>query len=120
MDEEILSDSILISVKKVLGISEEYNHFDADIIMHINTAFMVLNQIGVGSIYGFTIESSEEVWSDLTENIEILSAIKTYVYLYVRSIFDPPSSSFVLTSMKEQMEELKWRILVMAEEVNNV
>lgn len=103
-------DSILTSIKKLLGIQEEYEHFDVDIIMHINTAFMVLTQLGVGPSEGFTIDDKYDVWSDFTtENLE---AVKTYVYLKVRIAFDPPNSSSVMEAMNRQISEYEWRLNV--------
>lgn len=105
-------DSILDSVKKNLGIPEEYTVFDPDIIMHINSAFFVLSQLGVGPEKGFSISSKYYTWDLYITNDENLEAVKTYVYLKVRITFDPPSSSFVLTSMENQIKELEWRLNV--------
>ena len=105
-------DSILDSVKKNLGIPEEYTVFDPDIIMHINSAFFVLSQLGVGPEKGFSISSKYNTWDLYITNDENLEAVKTYVYLKVRVTFDPPSSSFVLTSMENQIKELEWRLNV--------
>lgn len=105
--------SILTSIKKLLGIQEDYTHFDADIIMHINTAFLTLSQIGVGPSKGFMIEDKDDFWDDfITEDLE---AVKTYVYLKVRLLFDPPNSSSVMESMNRQISELEWRLNVAAE-----
>lgn len=108
-------ESILTSIKKLLGVSEKYDHFDADIIMHINSAFMVLSQIGVGPDNGFTIEDDTTTWLDYIPDGSNLEAVKTYIYLKVRLLFDPPSSSFVLESMKRQIEEYEWRLNVQSE-----
>lgn len=105
-------DSILISVKKVLGIAPEYNEFDPDIIMHINTAFSVLTQLGVGPKSGFSITGEETVWSDYLSDDPKLEMVKTYVGVKVRLIFDPPSSSAVIESLNRQISELEWRINV--------
>ena len=105
-------DSILDSVKKNLGIPAEYTVFDPDIIMHINSAFFVLSQLGVGPEKGFSISSKDDAWDSYIAKDENLEAVKTYVYLKVRVTFDPPSSSFVLTSMENQVKELEWRLNV--------
>ena len=109
-------DSILTSVKKLLGIAEEYKQFDPDIIMFINSAFSVLTQLGVGSEDGYSIISDEETWDDYLSANEIeagqLEMVKTYVYLKTRVAFDPPSSSFVLDAFNKQVSELEWRINV--------
>lgn len=104
-------DSILTSIKKLLGPEELYEHFDPDIILHINSVFMILTQLGVGPTEGFTIKDKSSLWTDFVpeKNVE---AVKTYVYLKVKLIFDPPSSSFVLESMKETIKELEWRLNV--------
>lgn len=104
-------ESILTSIKKLLGITEEYTHFDADIIMHINSAFMVLNQLGVGPANGFFIEDDSTTWSEYLGDPTELQLVKSYMYMKVRMMFDPPTGS-VLTSMKEQINEFEWRLNV--------
>lgn len=112
-----LDDSILISVKKMLGFDADYNAFDADIVMAINSALMVVSQIGVGPANGFVIADGSETWSDLLgENDVLLSAITTYIYLKVKQVFDPPANSFVVTSYENQIKELEWRLNIRAEE----
>ena len=108
-------DSILTSIKKLLGIDEEYEHFDKDIIVHINSAFMVLNQLGVGPEEGFRIKSKDEVWEQY-DGIEDLQSVIDYVYMKVRLIFDPPSNSFTVASLEREMNELGWRLMIKAEE----
>ena len=104
-------DSILLSVKKLLGINAEYTVFDPDIIIHINTAFAVLNQLGVGPVEGFMIESENEVWDDYIMDFNFTMA-KTFVFLKVKLAFDPPSSTALLESMNRQLDELTWRLEV--------
>lgn len=105
-------DSILTSIKKLLGIVEEYEHFDSDIIMHINTALMTLTQLGVGPSEGFVIEDERSEWTDfLSESLQIES-VKSYVYLRVKMLFDPPLSSAVIDSINRQISELEWRLNV--------
>ncbi len=103
-------DSILTSIKKLLGIAEEYEHFDSDLIMHINSVFMVLNQLGVGPAEGFSITDKTETWEDFTQNNLMIQSVKSYVYLKVRLLFDPPSSSAVMESINRQISELEWRL----------
>lgn len=103
-------ESILDSVKKVLGIDEEYTAFDTDITMHINSAFATLNQIGIGPADGFSILDKTAVWHEYLAGDDKLSSVKTYVFLSVRVIFDPPATSFHLASLKEQIKELEWRL----------
>lgn len=110
-----MSDSILLSIKKLLGIGDDYEYFDEDIIMHINSVFMILNQLGIGPEAGFSISDESSTWSEFTEKLSMLEALKTYVYMRVRLMFDPPSSSFVLTSFENQIKELEWRLNVMVD-----
>lgn len=105
-------ESILTSIKKLLGIVEDYTHFDADIIMHINSTFMVLNQLGVGPPEGFSITDSTAVWNDYLEDDTKLQMVKSYVYLKVRLLFDPPTASAHLESIKSQIAEFEWRLNV--------
>ena len=109
-------DSILTSIKKMLGIAEEYTHFDPDIVMHINSAFMVLTQLGVGPPEGFRINDDSSVWSDfIPEDDKRFEAVPTYVYQKVKLNFDPPSSSTVIDAMKRSIDEFEWRLNVAAE-----
>lgn len=107
-------DSILTSVKKALGITEDYEYFDADLIMHINSVFSILTQMGVGGKSSFSISDKTANWYDFTSN-EKLEAIKSYMYLKVKLMFDPPSSSIVMESMKRNIDELEWRLHVISE-----
>lgn len=110
-----MDESILNSIKKLLGLSKEYEAFDTDIIIHINTVFMVLNQLGVGPEDGFSIKDKEAKWSDFLESAIDLESVKTYIYLKVRLVFDPPLNASVLESMKQTIAELEWRLNVQAE-----
>lgn len=111
------TDSILTSVKKILGITEECTDFDPEIIMHINSVFMALTQLGVGPKEGFFIEDAQDYWDDFLDDIEQLEAVKTYVGLRVRLIFDPPSSSAAVESFNRTISELEWRLNVAAESI---
>lgn len=105
-------DSILISIKKLLGITEDYEHFDQDIIMHINSVFAILNQLGVGPEKGFAIKDKNDAWNDfLSDNIKIES-VKTYIFQKVKLIFDPPQSSAVIDAYNRQINEFEWRLNV--------
>lgn len=107
-------ESILTSIKKMLGIDEEYTHFDADIIMHINSVLMILTQLGVGPAEGFVIEDDTSTWVDFIPeaNAAQLHAVKSYIYMKVKLIFDPPLSSAVIDSMNRQIAEFEWRLNV--------
>jgi hypothetical protein len=110
-----MEQSILISTKKILGLSEEYTAFDLDIITHINSAFGTLSQLGVGPTNGFMIEDASDVWLDFIPNSNILTMAKTYIFLKVKMFFDPPSTSFLVTAMNEQIKEYEWRISALRE-----
>ena len=105
-------DSILTSIKKLLGITEEYENFDQDIIMHINSAFMILNQLGVGPKSGFLIKDKSSTWDEFIPERSNLEAVKTYVHLKVKLMFEPPLSSTVIEAIKSQINELEWRLNV--------
>lgn len=108
-------DSILTSIKKMLGIAEEYTHFDDDLIMHINSVFSVLTQIGVGPSEGFCITDDSETWKEFTSDKVALSSVKTYIYQKVKVIFDPPVSSAHLTALNESIKEFEWRLNIAGE-----
>ena len=109
-------ESILTSIKKMLGIAEDYTHFDNDIIMHINSVFMVLTQLGVGPSEGFFIEDKSTYWTDFIPDTNKLQAVKTYIYLKVKLVFDPSSvGSSTLASYERQIQELEWRLNVASE-----
>lgn len=105
-------ESILTSIKKLLGIAKEYTHFDDDLIMHINSVLTILNQLGVGPLTGFSIKDETDTWSDFVEDTSQIEFIKTYVHLKVKLIFDPPLSSAVIESMNRTISELEWRISI--------
>lgn len=107
-------DSILTSIKKLLGIHEEYTNFDEDIIVHINTAFATLNQLGVGPSDGFMIEDATAEWTDYITECN-LTMVKTYIHLKVRLVFDPPTSSAVIESIERTIDELEWRIYLIGD-----
>lgn len=109
-------ESILTSIKKLLGITEDYEHFDADIIMHINSVFMILNQLGVGPKDGFSISDETATWNDYLPDGTNLEAVKSYIHLKVKLLFDPPLSSSVMESMQHIISELEWRLNVQAEQ----
>lgn len=110
-----MSESILNGTKKILGIEESYTAFDADVLMHINSIFSVLNQLGIGPDNGFAIEDASSTWDDYLDGDLRLNSIKSYVYLRVRILFDPPMTAYLVTAMKEQIQELEWRLNVQRE-----
>ena len=108
-------ESILTSIKKMLGITEDYTYFDNDIIMHINSVLMTLNQLGVGPDEPAFITSEMDTWEKVFGDRKDIEAVKTYIYIKVRIVFDPPTSSFVLEAMSRTASELEWRLNVQAE-----
>lgn len=113
-------ESILTSIKKMLGITEEYQHFDADLIMHINSVLSILTQLGVGPSEGFFIEDDSATWYDFIPANTNFEMVKTYVHLRVKVIFDPPASSVVMASMERMINEFEWRINILAETMEKV
>lgn len=107
-----MNDSILNSVKKIIGITEDYKHFDQDLIMHINTILMALTQMGIGNREYFTINDETATWNDFIGGKADIEAIKTYVALRVKMIFDPPQSSTHLQAIQETIKECEWRMYI--------
>lgn len=111
-------ESILTSIKKLLGIAEEYKHFDDDLIMHINSVFLVLTQLGVGPATGFMIEDDTNEWVEFISESALLQTVKSYMYLKVKVLFDPPLSSTTLQSMTNIINEFEWRIRLAVEQMS--
>ena len=110
-----MSESILLNVKKVLGIAPNDQSFDEDVITHINSVFGTLNELGVGPEEGYMIKDATDLWQDFLLGDMKLNSIKTYMYLRVRLLFDPPTSSFHVAALEKQIEQLEWRINVIRE-----
>lgn len=108
-------ESILDSIKKLLGIESDYDAFDTDVIIHINSVFMVLNQLGVGPEKPFVIHGKDEQWSNFDPNLEMVEAVKSYMYLKIRLLFDPPNSGVLHQAMERQISEFEWRLNIQAE-----
>ena len=108
-------DSILTSIKKLLGLAEDYTQFDQDIIMHINSVFMSLTQLGIGPVNGFAVTDAEDIWEDFISPTANLEAVKSYTYLRVRLLFDPPQHAYLIDALNSQCNELAWRLTVQAE-----
>lgn len=105
-------NSILKTIKKLLNVSEDCDAFDMDIIVGINSALATLRQLGVGPSEGFVVTGEDEVWSSIVGDSVLLEQVKQYVYLKVRTTFDPPSSSSVANAIAEQLKELEFRLNV--------
>ena len=113
-----MEQSILISTKKILGIAKDYTVFDLDIITHINSAFSTLTQLGVGPPSGFMIDDESEVWDDFID-VDLdpqYNSVKSYVFLKVRQLFDPPQTSYLITAVEKQIQEHEWRLNTHREE----
>lgn len=110
-----MSDSILTSTKKILGLEESYTAFDFDVITHINSAFSTLNQLGVGPAEGFQIEDATPTWEDFLGLNPQYNMVKSYVYLRVRVLFDPPQTSYLIQAFRDEIEQFEWRISVLRE-----
>lgn len=115
-----MEDSILKTTKKLLGLSDDYDVFDLDIILHINSALMTLSDLGVGQSSGFTITDDSSMWADFIPNDSRLNAIKTYVAQKVRLAFDPPQNQFAVIALQDQIKEAEWRINVRQEATDYV
>lgn len=113
-----MTESILTSTKKMIGIDESYTAFDLDIINHINTVFSDLNQLGIGPAEGFMIADASAVWADFLSGDLRLNNVKTYMYFRVRLMFDPPTTSYLISAMDEQRKELEWRISAHRESIS--
>lgn len=110
-----MSESILRSTKKILGLDADYTAFDLDIITHINTAFVNLHQLGVGPTNGFAIIDEAASWDEVLtfDGVTVdplLNSVKTYIYLRVRNYFDPPTTSYLIKAVEDQIRELEWRL----------
>lgn len=111
-----MSESILISIKKMLGLAPDYTAFDTDIIIHINSVFTILNQLGVCDSNYFSISDDTALWSDFLGDSNTLELVKSYMYLKVRLIFDPPQSGVLHEAMERQIKEFEWRLNVLVDE----
>lgn len=108
-------DSILDTIKQKLGIESSYTAFDVDIITSINTVLMALHQLNIGPVGGFSITDKDDVWVDLLGTVTNVEAVKDYIYLKVRVMFDPPSNAFLVESLNRTADELAWRIVTQRE-----
>lgn len=108
------TDSILDKTKKLLGIEADYPAFDVDIIMHINTVFSTLSELGIGPVDGFLIEDNTTQWSAFIVDKPYLNQVRSYMYLRVRLLFDPPTTSFAIEAIKNQITEFEWRLSLYA------
>lgn len=110
-----MEQSILKSLKKVLGVEPSYDVFDDDILMHLNSIFANLDQMGVGPPGGFSVEDDSTLWSDYIGDDKNLNSVKTYISLKIRLLFDPPQNSNITSAMNEQIKEIEWRLYTKGE-----
>lgn len=103
-------DSILGTIKTMLNVNESDNAFDTEIIVHINTAFMALRQLGIGPKAGFSISDESTTWSDFEVDMKLIESVKSYAFLKTKLIFDPPSSSSVIKAYTDSISEIEWRL----------
>lgn len=120
MDENVIevNNSILNTIKKMLGIDADNTDFDTDVIIHINTVFRTLNQLGIGPNNGYKIYGKENTWDEFIDDLRI-EDVKTYMYIKVRLIFDPPQNSFLVNSFEKSAKEYEWRFTVTSDEIQN-
>lgn len=111
-----MEDSILTSTKKKLGLTEEYDAFDEDIITYINSTFAILSQLGIGPVGGYMIEDETEQWPDFLGPNMNMNLVRSYVALKVRMLFDPPTTSFLIEALNKQISEFEYRLSVFREE----
>lgn len=107
-----MDESILDSVKKIIGIDSSYNVFDTDLIIHINTVFMILNQLGVGPAEVFSICDNTTTWSSFIQGNAAIQSVKSYMALRVKMLFDKPTSGTLIDAYKEDIKELEWRMYI--------
>ena len=108
-----MEESILKTIKQLIGCPDDFEQFDLDLTIHINSAFAALIQLGVGPKEGYRITGPDNVWSEFEEDTQKSSLIKDYVYIKTRLLFDPPTSSALMDSLKEQLKEMEWRLYIM-------
>ena len=112
-----MQDSILMTIRKLVCGDPYADHFDTDLLVHINACFSILNQLGVGPENGFVVTDETQSWSSYSDNDRILNMVKTYVTLKVKKIFDPPLTSSVLEAMDKEISQLEWRLNVAVDPV---
>lgn len=114
-----MTDSILGSVKSMLGLPTEDTGFEPELILHINSVLADLAQLGVGPDEGFVITGSSQIWSDLTDSEKVLNGVQSYVFHRVKMLFDPPQVGYVVTAVEKMIEKAEWRISVAVDELKN-
>ena len=113
-----MEESILKTIKQLIGCPDDFEQFDLDLIVHINSAFATLTQLGVGPKEGYRITGADNAWSEFEDNVQKLSLIKDYVYIKTRLLFDPPTSGSLMDSLKEQLKEMEWRLYMLYDPIS--
>ena len=113
-----MEESILKTIKQLIGCPDDFEQFDLDLIVHINLAFAILTQLGVGPKEGYRITGQDNVWSEFEDDAQKLSLIKDYVYIKTRLLFDPPTSGSLMDSLKEQLKEMEWRLYMLYDPIS--
>lgn len=107
--------TILEDIRHAIGLGDEHTFFDSDLILHVNSTFDIIHQLGAGPIDGFVIEDGSETWDDYFAGYKTIEFIKTYMYISVKLVFDPPQNSFLVKALEDKQKEYEWRINVAAE-----
>lgn len=113
-----MEESILKTIKQLIGCPDDFEQFDLDLIVHINSAFSTLTHLGVGPKEGYRITGADNAWSEFEDNAQKLSLIKDYVYIKTRLLFDPPTSGSLMDSLKEQLKEMEWRLYMLYDPIS--
>ena len=113
-----MEESILKTIKQLIGCPDDFEQFDLDLIVHINSAFATLTHLGVGQKEGYRIIGADNVWSEFEDDAQKLSLIKDYVYIKTRLLFDPPTSGSLMDSLKEQLKEMEWRLYMLYDPIS--
>ena len=108
-----MEESILKTIKQLIGCPDDFEQFDLDLMIHINSAFATLTQLGVGPKEGYRITGVDNVWNEFEDDAQKLSLIKDYVYIKTRLLFDPPTTGSLMDSLKEELKEMKWRLYIL-------
>ena len=113
-----MEESILKTIKQLIGCPDDFEQFDLDLMIHINSAFATLTHLGVGPKEGYRITGAYNVWSEFEDDSQKLSLIKDYVYIKTRLLFDPPTSGSLMDSLKEQLKEMEWRLYMLYDPIS--
>ena len=113
-----MEESILKTIKQLIGCPDDFEQFDLDLIVHINSAFAALTHLGVGPKEGYRITGADNAWSEFEDDAQKLSLIKDYVYIKTRLLFDPPTSGSLMDSLEEQLKEMEWRLYMLYDPIS--